>query len=46
MNVVLVNFKSKYGIECKHSSSLWMNIFFIHLMYGLKKIIAFNTCFQ
>jgi len=33
MNVVLVNLKANMGDECKHSSSLWMNDFFIRLMY-------------
>jgi hypothetical protein len=26
--------KSKHENECKHSSALWMNDFFIHPMYG------------
>ncbi len=26
--------RSKHGNECKNSSSLWMNDFFIHPMYG------------
>jgi hypothetical protein len=44
MNVVLVNLKANMGDECKHSSSLWMNDFFIRLMYMDEFFSAF-TCF-
>jgi hypothetical protein len=34
INVYTYKPRNKHGDECKSSSSLWMNDFFIHLMYG------------
>jgi hypothetical protein len=43
MNVVQINLEANMGVNVNiHPHYGWM-IFFIHLMYGWKKLIAFST---
>jgi hypothetical protein len=45
IKVVPVNLKTNMRMNVIICLTLWMNEFFIHLIYGWKKLISFSTCF-